>query len=272
MYWIAPASAGTATITLKVLAIPGRPDFKGPVGQFGVSATADRKNVPAGEAVTLKVRLSGAGNLRTATETPVLTIPNVKVYPPSSRTLPARGAGKGGTSAEWDFVLVPSVPGKLVVPPVAFEVGGERRPWRIAGGGGALSLVFLPQGAHREARNLLVLRTRFAQVAGNAFTHPDCLANTHWPYPNPHTHAPIYTDEYMDGNTHSSNPDCTHQYAHSDTQPSDQHPDSHTHYPYQNTNDDPNGDTHLYRTATSFTHFYRTAVVGSIVHAFPPIE
>ncbi|MFN7987770.1 MAG: BatD family protein [Thermoanaerobaculia bacterium] len=112
----------TKPITLKVLAIPGRPDFKGPVGVFGVSATADRKTVPAGEAVTLKVRLAGSGNLRTATETPHLSVPGVKVYPPSSRTIPARSAGKAGTSAEWDFVLVPSEPGTLVVPPVSFEV------------------------------------------------------------------------------------------------------------------------------------------------------
>jgi hypothetical protein len=112
----------TKPITLKILPIPGRPDFKGPVGQFGVTASVDRKRVPAGEAVTLKVRLAGTGNLRTATETPHLSIPGVKVYPPSSRTLPSRGGTKGGTSAEWDFVLVPTEAGSLVVPPVSFEV------------------------------------------------------------------------------------------------------------------------------------------------------
>ena len=112
----------TKPIALKVLPIPGRPDFKGPVGQFGVTASVDRKRVPAGEAVTLKVRLAGTGNLRTATETPHLSIPGVKVYPPSSRTLPSRGGTKGGTSAEWDFVLVPTEAGSLVVPPVSFEV------------------------------------------------------------------------------------------------------------------------------------------------------
>jgi hypothetical protein len=50
------------------------------------------------------------------------------------------------------------------LPPVAFDVGAEGRPWRISGR--ALELVFRPQGAHREARNLGVLRTRFAQIAG----------------------------------------------------------------------------------------------------------
>lgn len=112
----------TKPIILKILPIPGRPDFKGPVGQFGVTATVDRKSIPAGEAVTLKVRLAGSGNLRTATDMPQLSIPGVKVYPPSSRTLPARGTAKGGTSAEWDFVVVPSDPGKLVIPSVSFEV------------------------------------------------------------------------------------------------------------------------------------------------------
>lgn len=112
----------TKPVILKVLPIPGRPDFRGPVGQFAVTATVDRKSVPAGEAVTLKVRLAGSGNLRTATEIPQVAVPGVRVYPPSSRTLPSRGATKGGTSAEWDFVLVPSEAGPLVLPPVAFEV------------------------------------------------------------------------------------------------------------------------------------------------------
>jgi hypothetical protein len=116
------AERETKPIALKILPIPGRAEFHGPVGQFGVSATVDRKNVPAGEAVTLKVRLAGSGNLRTATDVPQLSIPGVKVYPPTSRTVPSRGAARGGTSAEWDFVLVPSSPGALVIPPVSFEV------------------------------------------------------------------------------------------------------------------------------------------------------
>lgn len=112
----------TKPLTLKILPIPGRPDFKGPVGQFGVSTTVDRRSIPAGEAVTLKVRLAGSGNLRTATDMPQLSIPGVKVYPPTSRTLPPRGAAKGGASAEWDFVVVPADPGKLVIPSVSFEI------------------------------------------------------------------------------------------------------------------------------------------------------
>jgi hypothetical protein len=52
------------------------------------------------------------------------------------------------------------------LPPVAFEIGGERAPWRVASAGREVDLTFRPQGAHREARNLGVLRTRFAQIGG----------------------------------------------------------------------------------------------------------
>ncbi|HET8540189.1 MAG TPA: DUF2804 domain-containing protein [Anaeromyxobacter sp.] len=66
---------------------------------------------------------------------------------------PGENAGFGG-AAPWRL------------PPVAFDVGGAGAPWRIASASRAVDLVFRPQGAHREARNLGVLRTRFAQVAG----------------------------------------------------------------------------------------------------------
>ena len=52
------------------------------------------------------------------------------------------------------------------LPPVAFTVGGATAPWRIAGGAGSLELLFHPTGAHAEARNLGLVRTRFVQVAG----------------------------------------------------------------------------------------------------------
>jgi hypothetical protein len=57
-------------------------------------------------------------------------------------------------------------PGPWRLPPVAFGVGVGEAPWTIASTGGDLELVFRPQGAHREARNLGVLRTRFVQIAG----------------------------------------------------------------------------------------------------------
>jgi hypothetical protein len=48
--------------------------------------------------------------------------------------------------------------------PVAFEPGAG--DWRIASDDGSVELRFTPAAAHRERRNLGVLRTRFTQLAG----------------------------------------------------------------------------------------------------------
>jgi hypothetical protein len=52
------------------------------------------------------------------------------------------------------------------LPPVTFLVGGEASPWRISSASGDVDLVFRPEGAHREARSLGLVTTRFTQIAG----------------------------------------------------------------------------------------------------------
>ncbi|MEO6324002.1 MAG: BatD family protein, partial [Thermoanaerobaculia bacterium] len=112
----------TKPINLKILAIPGRKDFKGPVGRFDVTARLDRTRVSAGDAVTLKVRIAGNGNLRTATEAPQISIPNSRLYPPTRIGDPAGKAGRQGAFAEWDYVLVPNAAGALTIPAISMEV------------------------------------------------------------------------------------------------------------------------------------------------------
>lgn len=112
----------TQPLTIKVLPIPGNPDFKGPVGTFDISASVDRKSVGAGDAVTLKVRLTGSGNLRTATEAPRIDVPGARVYAPTSKSNSARTGGKLTSTADWSYVIVPQAPGSLVIPPVSLDV------------------------------------------------------------------------------------------------------------------------------------------------------
>jgi hypothetical protein len=48
----------------------------------------------------------------------------------------------------------------------SFRRADPLAPWRIASGDGAVDLRFLPAAAHREARHLGLVRTRFVQVVG----------------------------------------------------------------------------------------------------------
>jgi hypothetical protein len=48
----------------------------------------------------------------------------------------------------------------------AYDRAHPRSPWRVASPDGSVELAFAPAAVHREVKNLVVLRTRFVQVAG----------------------------------------------------------------------------------------------------------
>ena len=108
-------------VSLRILPIPGDAAFHGPVGRFDLSAKLDRTKAAPGEAVTLRIRLSGSGNLRTATESPKLDVPNVTLYPPSMKSDSSR-AGRTQVATEWSYVLVPKENGTVTIPPVSLAV------------------------------------------------------------------------------------------------------------------------------------------------------
>ena len=114
-----PVELASKPLALKILPIPGDSAFNGPVGRFDLTARLDKTRVAVGEAATLRVRLSGPGGLRTATEPPKVTVPGAKVYPPTARTEPPH-SGKAG-AVEWEYVLVPTAPGEITIPPVSLE-------------------------------------------------------------------------------------------------------------------------------------------------------
>ena len=111
-----PVEIASKPLVLRILPVPGAKAWSGPVGHFDLTARLDKTSVPAGEAATLKVRLAGPGGLRTATDPPKLSVANAKVYPPTARTEPPRSGRPG--SVEWEYVIVPSAPGELTIPPV----------------------------------------------------------------------------------------------------------------------------------------------------------
>ena len=108
-------------LALRILPIPGDAGFHGPVGRFDLTAKLDRVRVSPGEAVTLRIRLSGTGNLRTVTESPKVDIANVTLYPPSVKSDSAR-TGRTQVATEWSYVLVPKGNGTVMIPPVSLAV------------------------------------------------------------------------------------------------------------------------------------------------------
>ena len=97
-------------LKVEVLPLPdeGRPaDYDGAVGSFSVKSWIDKPDVKAHDAVTLKVRVSGAGNFSTLGQ-PEVPIPETfEAYPPKvSQRLKRTAQGLSGEKV-YEYVLIP---------------------------------------------------------------------------------------------------------------------------------------------------------------------
>lgn len=162
--------------TIEVLPLPpGAPAGfdASAVGQFHLTAEVDRDNVQVGDAITLKVRLEGQGNLH---KIPMPTLPKLdgwKVYDPKVTTQLARGDAVNGSKTA-EYLLLPERPGETTVPalgfsyfnpqkgsyaterttPIRLTVTGEARPQN------ANAPVASPPPAATSGENLLAIQVR----------------------------------------------------------------------------------------------------------------
>jgi hypothetical protein len=95
----------------------GKPaDFTGAVGSFTLAAFADMKSVKANEAITLKVKLQGTGNI-SMFSLPEFDFPQtLEVFPPTStiKKEPLRDNITGSVS--WEYILIPRQEGRFIIP------------------------------------------------------------------------------------------------------------------------------------------------------------
>jgi hypothetical protein len=102
---------------------PGAPEgFAGAVGEYRLDVSADRTEVSQSDPVTLTVKLSGDGHLRTVGDIELPELPQFRSYPSqSSQDINRRGTRLGGSITK-QFVLVPLSAGELTIPEVDLAV------------------------------------------------------------------------------------------------------------------------------------------------------
>lgn len=115
----------TKEITLEVKALPllERPsNFGNAVGSFNLTSNVDKNEVATGEAITLRVKLSGRGNLKTVPDIPLPAMPDFTVYSSKSteNVRPFEGNLIGGDKT-WEYVIVPKAPGEQTIPPLSMS-------------------------------------------------------------------------------------------------------------------------------------------------------
>ena len=108
-------------VEIQVDPLPQRPaDFSGGVGHFNISASLTKSEVKANDPVTLRVVVSGTGNLKLIKQ-PTVTIPKDfdKYDPKLTEKTKLTTSGVEG-SMIYDYLIVPRHPGQFDIPPVTF--------------------------------------------------------------------------------------------------------------------------------------------------------
>ena len=108
-------------LSVEVLPLPERPaGFSGGVGQYSIKATLDHQEVKANDPVTLKITVSGSGNMKLIKE-PVVNFPQDFDKYDAKQTEQTHLTSNGlQGSITWEFLAVPRHQGVYDIPPVAF--------------------------------------------------------------------------------------------------------------------------------------------------------
>lgn len=108
-------------MSIEVLPLPERPTgFSGGVGQFSVKATLDQTEVKANDPVTLRITVSGTGNMKLLKE-PVVNFPqDFDKYDAKQNDETKLTSNGIEGSVTWEFLAVPRHQGSYDIPPVEF--------------------------------------------------------------------------------------------------------------------------------------------------------
>lgn len=109
------------TINVKPLPTANRPlDFSGAIGQFTMKAQVDRTAVNTNDGITLRVSVTGTGNLNLIEKPAINFPPDFEVYDPK---IIDNFNNKGGTSGTrtFEYLIIPRASGDFSIDPIQFS-------------------------------------------------------------------------------------------------------------------------------------------------------
>ena len=110
-------------VPLEIMPLPaGAPAGFDPsaVGRFTLAAEVDRDHVQVGEAITLRLRIDGQGNLRKIALPALPRLDGWKIYDPKV-SVQLNHADEIGGSKTAEYLLLPEKPGETEIPPLALS-------------------------------------------------------------------------------------------------------------------------------------------------------
>jgi len=120
-YRVVKAKVVSDPVSINVKDLPNQPsNFSGAVGTFSINSALDKTSVKANEAVTLKLTVSGSGNL-TLINAPKIELPeDFESYEPkTSDRVTASDNGLNG-SITFEYLFIPRFAGNFTIPAIEF--------------------------------------------------------------------------------------------------------------------------------------------------------
>ncbi|MDP4210916.1 MAG: BatD family protein [Bacteroidota bacterium] len=109
------------TINVKPLPSNTPASFNGAVGRFSFDAKIDKNKVKTNDAITLKLTVSGNGNIKLL-DAPKVNFPtDFDTYDPKVTVNASDANGGISGSKTFEYLIIPRNPGDFKVPPVAFS-------------------------------------------------------------------------------------------------------------------------------------------------------
>ena len=161
-------------VPLEIVPLPaGAPAGFDPsaVGRFTLAAEVDRDHVQVGEAITLRLRIDGQGNLRKIALPALPRLDGWKIYDPKV-SVQLNHADEIGGSKTAEYLLLPEKPGETEIPPLALSYFDTQRttyltaktaPLRLVVTGQAMAqspTAAVPTPAAAGSENLLAIDVR----------------------------------------------------------------------------------------------------------------
>lgn len=108
-------------VNVRPLPQEGKPtDFVGTVGQYRIHAQTDRQTIETGDGFTLRVQVSGTGNIKTAPAPTVPALPNMAIYDPQITDAIGLVDSKIQGSRTYEYVIIPSKEGDWTMPAIDY--------------------------------------------------------------------------------------------------------------------------------------------------------
>jgi len=115
-------TANRIKLDVKPLPSRGKPDnFTGAVGKYRIRASVDKDSVGVDEPITMKVILSGTGNIKSLPAVSIPEMPDFRVYESGKTESINNSGGIVSGSKTFEQAVIPVTSGNFRIPPIEFS-------------------------------------------------------------------------------------------------------------------------------------------------------